>query len=71
MNTLITKERIYELARSNAVIHKAIMAHEHGGLDWPSALALMVWHLVEANNSRTELLRKHLELCSLPMEKLK
>ena len=55
---MVTKEEIRKLGLTSPLIGHFIMAHEHNGLDWWDALALMVWHLNEANQSKDKIIAK-------------
>jgi hypothetical protein len=65
VNSLITKEYIYDLGRDSAIIHSIIKAHEHGNLDWNSSLALMVVELNRAYTRTQKDLVKYLQLAPI------
>lgn len=66
---IITKEHIYDLARDCPLIHHVIMAHEHGNLDWNSALALMVAELSKQNKRILKERMDYLMLAAPPIIK--
>lgn len=67
LKSIYTKKDIYDLGRHNPIIGAIVNAHEHGSIDWPSALAIMVFELAKANEERTKILVRHMELCTAPV----
>lgn len=67
LSSLITKKDIYDLANTNLIVGAIVSAHEHGNLDWSSALALMVFELAKANSAKEKMLLEHLQLCATPI----
>lgn len=66
IESFVTKEMIYELARHNPVVRQHMMLVEHSKLDYTSALAACVYYLAKESDEKTKMLLKHLEVCISP-----
>lgn len=66
IQTFVTKDMIYKLAKSNAVIYSYMMQVEHGNLDYTSALAACVYYLAKESDEKSKMILKYMELCPRP-----
>lgn len=62
ISTVVTKEKLYALARENNILRTFIQQHEFGGLPWESVLASCVYYLVKENEAKDKMICKYLEL---------
>lgn len=61
---IIDKKWFYNKAKTCPIIRGCIMEHEHNGMSWAAALALMVRHLSEAHDNKMSFISNHMKLCT-------
>ena len=64
IDSFVTKEMLYELAKHNSVVRQYMMLVEHKGLDYTSALASCVYYLAKESDAKSKILIEHLEICT-------